>query len=554
MSSSPVAPPRTATVTQKRSLWLSLVATFSVAVVPTFSAFAVLVFSQGDPYVLAAVIVSIVLTAGAVIGGAALWAAQPESEGISFADLMLWNWVRHHNAERTLVESTSVLGFDRTGRRVGPSSAEPHEQLRAMRAIASALDAQSSYTLGHSRRVEAHARKVGAALDLEPSIVEELALAAALHDLGNVAVPDAILRKAGELTSGERVEIERHALLGAEMAELTGSDAIVAGIRHHHEHWEGSGYPNGIAGTQIPLYARVIAIAEAYDAMTSARAYRHGFGTRDAIGILRAEAGGQFDPELVEVFVSSLRRPIPFLERFPLAAGLQRQLRELWLVFRRIGAVALSAIASTIAIALILGSTVLSPGTSPDETAPELAQGRDASEPLDEVLGANVTSNEDAGLERTDERSGSTPSGGTGPARDDDPLAEATQRSSAIIGEPVKFDPNDDGGGAEPGGGGQPGGGTGEPGGGTTDPGTQPEPDDGGSGGGGTTEPDPGTTPEPGGGSEPDPGTGGSGGAGSEPEPGSGGEPPSEDGKDKNPDANGNGNAYGHDKDDKEKP
>lgn len=552
MSSSRLEPDRTAAA-QKRSLLVSLVATFGVAVVPTFSAFALLVFSQSDPYVLAAVVASVVLTAGAAIGGAALWAGQPESASLSFGDLMLWNWVRHHSAERTLIEAMRVLGYDRAGHRVGPSSAEPKEQLRAMSAMATALDAQSSYTLGHSRRVEAHARKVAAALELPPRSVEELALAAALHDLGNIAVPETILRKAGELSGPERSEIERHVLLGAQIVGLTGSDAVAAGIRHHHERWEGTGYPDAIAGAQIPLYARVVAIAEAYDAMTSARPYRHGFGTRDAIGILRAEAGGQFDPELVEVFVSTLRRPIPIVERFPFVAAMQRQLRELWLVFRRIGAVALSATASTIAIALILGSTVLSPGTPPTETEPDLAQGRDVTEPIDdEVLGTNVTAEDDGtdpggsdegGLSGGQDGARSTADGASGNEGDE-------ERSAAIVGEPVTFDPTGGGGGGN---GPAPGGGE-QPGGGTTDPGT--EPDDGGTDGGDGTE----AEPEPGGGSEPepepqpDPEPEPGNGSGNEPEPGSGGEPPSENGKDKNPDANGNGYANGHDKEDKGKP
>lgn len=552
MSSSRLEPDRTAAA-QKRSLLVSLVATFGVAVVPTFSAFALLVFSQSDPYVLAAVVASVVLTAGAAIGGAALWAGQPESASLSFGDLMLWNWVRHHSAERTLIEAMRVLGYDRAGHRVGPSSAEPKEQLRAMSAMATALDAQSSYTLGHSRRVEAHARKVAAALELPPRSVEELALAAALHDLGNIAVPETILRKAGELSGPERSEIERHVLLGAQIVGLTGSDAVAAGIRHHHERWEGTGYPDAIAGAQIPLYARMVAIAEAYDAMTSARPYRHGFGTRDAIGILRAEAGGQFDPELVEVFVSTLRRPIPIVERFPFVAAMQRQLRELWLVFRRIGAVALSATASTIAIALILGSTVLSPGTPPTETEPDLAQGRDVTEPIDdEVLGTNVTAEDDGtdpggsdegGLSGGQDGARSTADGASGNEGDE-------ERSAAIVGEPVTFDPTGGGGGGN---GPAPGGGE-QPGGGTTDPGT--EPDDGGTDGGDGTE----AEPEPGGGSEPepepqpDPEPEPGNGSGNEPEPGSGGEPPSENGKDKNPDANGNGYANGHDKEDKGKP
>src|SRR5688572_23689797 len=110
----------------------------SVAVVPTFIAFAILVFSQPNPNILAAVIASVFLTIGAAVAGAALWARQPESAGVSFGDVMLWSWVRHWHAERTLNHATRTLGFDRQGRFVEETSASPQVQLEAVLAIAKA--------------------------------------------------------------------------------------------------------------------------------------------------------------------------------------------------------------------------------------------------------------------------------------------------------------------------------------------------------------------------------------------------------------------------------
>lgn len=550
MSNSITVGPSDVAAGDGRSLRVAVLATTSVVVIPTFVAFALLVFSQPRPYLLAAVIASALLTTGAAIAGAALWARQPESAGVSFGDLMLWSWVRHRHAERTLAEATQALGLDGSGRPRGEPTAGDGDRLEALLAIARALDSKSSYTLGHSRRVERHARRMGERLELEPTAIQELSLAASLHDVGNIALSDAITRKPGEPTLAERSAIEAHVLLGASIVDRAGSAAVIEGIRHHHEHWNGEGYPDRLNGLQIPLFARIISIAEAYDAMTSARPYRQGFGTRDAVAILRSEAGSQFDPDLVEIFISTLRKPFSLVERAPFLAGLQRQIREVWLVFRRIGAVALSATASTIAIALILGSTVLTPGTPPDEVQ-DLAN-QQGSRPLDRVLGSGVVAAE----ETVDVAESGAPDNALDASFDDGASVGSSDpegpTSGTIGGGAITFDPDGpSGGGTDPdpepdgGGGTDPG-----PDGGGTDPdpepdggGTAPEPDDGG------TDPDPdgggGTDPEPDdGGTDPNPDDGGT-----DPDPDGGEQPPPADSKDKNPDANGNGNANGHDKD-----
>jgi len=534
-------------VTTQRSLLLSLVATASVAVVPTFFAFAVLVFSQPEPMILAAIALSIVLTAGAVIAGSAIWARQPESAGVSFGDLMLWSWIRQYQAERTLYDATATLGFDRSGRFLGHSTASDEEQISAMRAIAKALDAKSTYTLGHSARVAKHARRVASELNLTDERSRALVLAAELHDVGNIALSDDILRKAGNLTVEERAEMEAHVLLGARMVEKAGSAEVVEGIRHHHERWDGDGYPVHLRGHQIPSFARIIAIAEAYDAMTSTRPYRQSFSKQHAIDVLRAESGTQFDGELVEAFISTLRKPLPLVARFPFLAAIQRQLRELALVFKRIGAVAVSATASTIAIALILGSTVLSPGT-PEDAVPELAERRRNVEPIDRVLGERITDPADALAALSEAVAGPSSNATT-----DEVLGVRVAedvRVASIEGPEVGFGDGLAGDGTPPGDGGQnpPGGG----GGGEGPPGESgdgdgaPPPGDGG-----TNNPDGGgSEPPPGGGSDTTPPSdGGSGDTATPPSGGNGSDPGG--GEDKNPNANGNGhsneNAPGHD-------
>ena len=526
----------------RRSLLLSVLATASVVVVPTFFAFAVLVFSRPDPQILAAIGLAILLTAGAVVAGSAIWARQPESAGVSFGDLMLWSWIRQYQAEGTLHDATATMGFDRHGRFLGHSTASEQDQVAAMRAIAKALDAKSTYTLGHSARVARHARRVADELELTDEKTRALFLAAELHDLGNIALSDEVLRKAGKLTLEERSDIEAHVLVGARLVEKAGSKDVVDGILHHHERWDGDGYPEHLAGREVPAFARIIGIAEAYDAMTSTRPYRQSFSKQHAIEVLRAESGMQFDGELVEVFISTLRKPIALVERFPWLAAIQSQFRELFLVFKRIGAVAVSATASTIAIALILGSTVLSPGT-PEDSVPELAERRPNNvEPIDRVLGERIEARDGA---VTDIGGLVADGSDQAPPADDDVLGVRFQqevRVASLEGD-VRFDEAGDGIAPPPDGGVEtpPEGGNNGGGGGNTPGGGGAPPD-----GGGTTPPQGGgNTPPPDGGGNTPPGGGGSGG-----ENGGGNTDP-KGGGDKNPDASGNGysneNAPGHD-------
>jgi hypothetical protein len=368
-------------------------ATASVAVVPTFVAFSIFVFGQPNPHPFMAVLLSVLLTAGSVVVGSAVWATQPESAGFSFGDLMLWSWVRREAAERTLIQNSAILGFDRFGRFLGHSTASQEEQMRAVREIGAALDAKSSYTLGHSRRVEKHARKVAHVMGLSEAETAALATSASLHDIGNIQIPDGLLRKTGELTIEERSAIEAHVLLGARMVLKAGGDDVVDGIRHHHERWDGAGYPNGQAGEEIPLFARIIGIAEAYDAMTSTRPYRQGFTRDHAIEVLRSEGGLQFDGDLVELFVSTLPEPMAVFRKFPVLGRVQGQIHELQLLFKRMGAVAISATASTIAIALLLGGTVLAPGTN---DVPDVADKGGRVSPIDRVLASRLNAEEDA--------------------------------------------------------------------------------------------------------------------------------------------------------------
>ena len=339
----------------------SFLTTMAVAVAPSFVAFGFLVWGSPNPRPVLASFIALIATAGAFVLGSKVWENQPEAHGFAFADLMVWHWVRREWAEEKLVRNARLLGYDRQGRFVGKVEISSERQLFAAREIGAALDAKSSYTLNHSKRVEKHARDVAAAIGLSEVETEQLATAAALHDIGNIRIPEHVIRKAGELTIEERSTIEGHVLLGAIMAFEAGGEEVVQGLRHHHERWDGKGYPNGLKGEEIPLFARIIGVAEAYDAMTSTRPYRQSLTQDQAVAVLREEGGTQFDPRVVDTFASTLPEPLQIIERFPMLAWAQRQIRELSILFRRVGGTAVSAAASTIAIALILGTALLKP-------------------------------------------------------------------------------------------------------------------------------------------------------------------------------------------------
>jgi diguanylate cyclase (GGDEF)-like protein/putative nucleotidyltransferase with HDIG domain len=174
-------------------------------------------------------------------------------------------------------------------------------------ALAAAIDARDAYTAGHSRRVADHATALAQALGYGDRFVHDLRLACLFHDVGKIGVPDSILCKPGKLTDEEFVQMKGHASAGAEILNKVQSlQKSLAGIRHHHERWDGRGYPDGLAGEEIPEVARVIAIADAYDAMTSNRVYRVAMPHEKVLAILREGAGIQWDAVMVGKWVELL--------------------------------------------------------------------------------------------------------------------------------------------------------------------------------------------------------------------------------------------------------
>jgi ribonuclease P protein subunit RPR2 len=172
-----------------------------------------------------------------------------------------------------------------------------------VRALANAVEARDAYTGRHAERVAAYGLAIAAAHGVDPGDYPEMEFGFLLHDVGKVAVPDAILFKPAVLSQEERAVIEKHPVTGWEIIreiDFLGEAKMV--VRHHHERWDGGGYPDGIAGDDIPILARVFAVADTLDALTSDRPYRPATGFEEARAIIEAEAGAQFDPDVVATF------------------------------------------------------------------------------------------------------------------------------------------------------------------------------------------------------------------------------------------------------------
>ena len=163
------------------------------------------------------------------------------------------------------------------------------------------VDARDPYTYGHSKRVAAISEKIGGNLGLSGDELANLHAASLLHDIGKVGIPDSILSKPGRLTRSEWRLMKRHPIEGAKIAgHVNDLSEVLPAILHHHEWYDGKGYPNGLKGEDIPIAARIIGVADAYDTMTTPRPYKDIKSHEEACDELRRCSGTQFDPEVVE--------------------------------------------------------------------------------------------------------------------------------------------------------------------------------------------------------------------------------------------------------------
>ena len=211
--------------------------------------------------------------------------------------------VRAHDKLRAAYQQSLVYAIDlkKTHRRLQRSI------FQSLLGLANALEAKDEYTRGHSERVAGLARRLALEAGLATREAEVIAQSGLLHDLGKIGVPERILRKPGPLTEEEWSVMRRHPLTGAQIVaplEFFSDGALI--VRHHHEREDGSGYPDGLSGEKIPLGARVVAVADVYDALTSDRPYRRGLTHAAALERLAAEAGRTLDSRLTRLFTDML--------------------------------------------------------------------------------------------------------------------------------------------------------------------------------------------------------------------------------------------------------
>jgi HD-GYP domain-containing protein (c-di-GMP phosphodiesterase class II) len=195
-----------------------------------------------------------------------------------------------------------------------------HAYVEFVGSLASALDARDPYTAGHSRRVSEYSLAIGRQLNLDADQLDELRIGALLHDIGKIGIPDKILQKAGALTNEEFGLLRQHPTIGRRILEgVKGFHPYLPVVELHHENWNGRGYPLGLERTATPLQARIVKIADAYDAMTSDRPYRPGMTDAEAVDRLKAASGTEFDPDIVKAFIDTgvraQRQPVESDER-----------------------------------------------------------------------------------------------------------------------------------------------------------------------------------------------------------------------------------------------
>jgi putative nucleotidyltransferase with HDIG domain len=203
--------------------------------------------------------------------------------------------------------SRELASYDGENRRL--IAALEQGYLDTIRSLAAAVDAKDPYTRGHAQRVSALAVEIGRELGLAAPELQALEYGGVLHDIGKIGIPDAILAKRGALTPQEMDVVRAHPVVGAEIvAGVEFLGGAVPAIRHHHERWDGGGYPDGLAGEAIPLVARIVNIADTWDACTSRRPYQDAIPADLVAAILDGLKGAQTDPRVHDALVAVLRR------------------------------------------------------------------------------------------------------------------------------------------------------------------------------------------------------------------------------------------------------
>jgi diguanylate cyclase (GGDEF)-like protein len=225
------------------------------------------------------------------------------AELVRVADIALY-WAKGEGKNRVRVYRADMPAMSQLQRLA--TDPDRTARLQAAAALAGAVDARDAYVGSHSQRVGEYAAAVAERMSLAPEEIELIRLAGKLHDLGKLAIPEEILRKRGTLTPREREVLERHPQIGENMLNPLGIEPVASWVLHHHERWDGDGYPGNLAGERIPLGARIIFAADSFDAMTSDRVYRPALTYDEATEELLRCSGSQFDPIVVTALLEEL--------------------------------------------------------------------------------------------------------------------------------------------------------------------------------------------------------------------------------------------------------
>jgi diguanylate cyclase (GGDEF)-like protein len=241
--------------------------------------------------------------------GVSVSAGVAEASGLRDKDTLIREADLALMATKRSGQAVSVYTSDMDRPVAGPDALEEHQERTLADALALAVDAKDSYTRSHSQTVAQLSALIAAELGFSPQRIADMRLAGLLHDVGKIGIPDAILNKPAKLTDAEYDQMKTHALLGHDIVHAADMPTKSRWIRHHHERYDGFGYPDQLKGEAIPLESRIIFVADAFDAMTSNRPYRVAPGQQFALDELRRHAGSQFDPDVVQALCRILERP-----------------------------------------------------------------------------------------------------------------------------------------------------------------------------------------------------------------------------------------------------
>jgi hypothetical protein len=298
------------------------------------------------------------LSLGASHVGRAVWESRPGSEDLLFSELMIWGFLHRRRTQQRLARAFDVLGAPGEPERRVFDGLSTRGQAKLLRQLVTRMETRDPYLHGHSRRVARHSWMIARRMGLPREEVARIRTAAAIHDVGKINTPKAILHKPGALTDEEYDVIKRHPGDGAEMVEALGDAALTAMVRDHHERLDGSGYPHGLGGAEISLGARIIAVADTFDAITSARPYRCASPHKKAMDILKDEAGTRLDPAVVRAFNGHYAGRGP-LALWSFVAGIPERALT-WLSGSATGVAAAAKVA---AIAALLGGAAVTTST-----------------------------------------------------------------------------------------------------------------------------------------------------------------------------------------------